>query len=129
MTDHLEACTTLRKFLKPGSAVYPVLRHRNSMGTTRWFSLLIIAKDFDGKPEIRDIAYLTAVVCGLRYDLKREALRVNGGGMDMGFYCVYSLGRALWPKGFKLPKGTLGRNGDTSGFDTDGGYALQHYRI
>ena len=55
---------------------------------------------------------------------KDGSVIVGGCGMDMGFNIVYSLSRRLWPKGFKLPKGKAGRNGDTSGTDTDGGYAL-----
>lgn len=44
--------------------------------------------------------------------------------MDMTFEVVYELGHYLYPKGFKLSKGQYGRNGDTSGYDKDGGYAL-----
>jgi hypothetical protein len=70
--------------------------------------------------------------------------------MDMGWELVYTLGCYLWPEGFgikgKLPLGRTcrpatkekaalavskgaefyGRNGDTSGWDDDGGYALSH---
>lgn len=129
MTKDDGARATLRLLLKPGSPVYAVLKHRSASGMTRCFKLLIIAKDYKGKLEIRDISYLAAKATGFTYNTKYEAVQVNGCGMDMGFHCVYSLSRVLWPDGFKLPKGQLGRNGDTSGFDTDGGYALQHYRI
>jgi hypothetical protein len=69
--------------------------------------------------------------------------------MNMGFSGVYSLGRALYPDGFGtmgehpitkkkirpitakqaealVKKGYLfrGRNGDATGWDTDGGYSL-----
>ena len=43
--------------------------------------------------------------------------------MDMGFALVYELSRELYPKGFKVAG--VGRNGDTSGHDKDGGYALK----
>lgn len=78
--------------------------------------------------------------------------RIDGCGMDMCFEAVYRLGRKLWPDGFgempadrgggacgvrpetteeaKLQRAAgwkfRGRNGDTSGWDTDGGYALKH---
>lgn len=69
--------------------------------------------------------------------------------MDMGFAVVYDLGRVMFPDGFgvagKYPNGSdgrpttkemaakaveigatfRGRNGDPSGWDNDGGYALK----
>lgn len=123
------ARATLRLLLKPGSPVYTVVRHRSQSGLMRCIKLLIVAKDYKGKLEIRDISYLAAKATGFTYNTKYEAIQVHGCGMDMGFHCVYSLGRVLFPKGFKLPKGWFGRNGDTSGLDTDGGYALEHRRI
>jgi hypothetical protein len=123
------ARATLRLLLKPGSPVYTVLRHRSASGMMRCFKLLIVAKDYKGKPDIRDISYLAAKAAGFPYNTTYEGIQTNGCGMDMGFHCVYSLSRRLWPKGFKVLKGQLGRNGDTSGFDTDGGYALEHRRI
>ncbi len=86
---------------------------------------------------------------------KSGALKVQGCGQDMIFHTVYSLGHTLFPDGFGLPcdkcgKPALsledasnraehgfyysvgfhhcefrGRNGDRSGWDTDGGYALK----
>ena|ERR1035437_1828097 len=47
----------------------------------------------------------------------------GGCGMDMGFHLVYNLGRTLFPEGFKVEG--RGRNGDASGWDKDGGYALK----
>lgn len=116
----------LRKVLKPGSVVYACMRYRSPNGLTRRFSLFIISKDHRKKLTIRDISYLAAEATGFYYDKPHEAIRVRGFGMDMGFHCVYSLGRALFPTGFKVPKGGHARNGDTSGFDADGGYALEH---
>ena len=59
------------------------------------------------------------------YNITRTGgLVVGGCGMDMGFHVVYSLGRVLWPKGFKV--NGIGRNGDISGHDKDGGYRLVH---
>ena len=42
----------------------------------------------------------------------------------MGFEIVYNLGRKLFHDGFKVEG--RGRNGDMSGHDNDGGYALKH---
>ena len=86
---------------------------------TRWLDLYVIR---DNKP--RRITWLAAKACDRTYDQNYDALKVGGCGMDMGFESVYVLGRYLFPEGFKV-EGT-GRNGDTSGWDNDGGYALRH---
>jgi hypothetical protein len=57
---------------------------------------------------------------------RSQGLTVGGCGMDMGFALVYDLSRTLFPDGFKLAKDQYGRNGDKSGYDRDGGYALRH---
>lgn len=83
------------------------------------------------------------------------SIQVKGCGMDMGYHVVYSLGCVMFPEGFGVlgsitPKGGeksypvrpatieearkmkvagaifYGRNGDDSGWDDDGGFALKH---
>ena len=112
--------------LKPGKTVYTILRRRSSSGMSRHISLVIIDKDYNGKPVIFDLTWWAAQAMDYRLDRDTGGIVVSGCGMDMGFHLVYSLGRKLFPKGFKLPKGQPGRNGDTSGRDNDGGYALKH---
>lgn len=121
--ERAEAIATLRKWLKPGSTVYTVLRHVSRSGMSRDISLVIIHKGETLHPN-----HIVSRAIGERLVTRNgsDALRVGGCGMDMGFHIVYALGYALWPKGFKLPKGAYGRNGDTSGYETDGGYALKH---
>lgn len=109
----------LRKLLKPGMTVYTVLRHRSSSGMSRVIDLFVVQK---GQP-VR-ISYDAAKVMDRTYDGERNGIKIGGCGMDMGFALVYNLGRKLYPNGFKLRKGNHARNGDTSGFDKDGGYAL-----
>lgn len=109
----------LKKLLKPGTTVYTVLRHCSSSGMSRCIDLFIVQKN---KPCC--ISYTAAKVMGRSLDRKHEGIKIGGAGMDMGFSLVYSLGRKLYPKGFKHRKGTHLRNGDTSGRDNDGGYAL-----
>lgn len=113
----------LRKTLKPGTRVYTVLRSASRSGMSRRIDLYTVRKG--------QLAFLTgSVAYALNepgyFGSKGRGLRVNGCGMDMGFHIVYSLSRVLYPKGYKLPRGKIGRNGDTSGFDSDGGYALEH---
>ena len=141
-----EKIKRLRETLQPGDTVRTILRHVSQSGMTRAISLVVID---DG--EVRDIDFLTAEVLDCKIDQRRGGLRIGGCGMDMGFELVYQLGRVLWPGGFGdmgqaslYPKGIRptteahadklrskgvefrGRNGNPSGWDNDGGYALNH---
>lgn len=115
-----EAVAALRNALKPGDTLFTILRHCSRSGMQRTISIIKISKN--GQPG--QWSWSAAKACGWNYDNEREGIKVGGCGMDMGFHLVYSLGRVLFPDGFKV-KG-IGRNGDTSGRDTDGGYALNH---
>lgn len=104
----------LTSWIKPGTAVYCVLRSVSSSGMSRRISFFAIR---DGELVCLDhaISVLT------HYSRSRkEGLTVSGCGMDMGFAVVYDFGRNLWPDGTGKPHGT--RNGEP---DTDGGYALK----
>lgn len=110
------ALSDLHKYLKPGSNVFSVWRHTSSSGMTRWFDFYTI---IDNEP-IR-LTYLMCVACDYKYDLKRQALKTEGCGMDMAFQAVYNLGMALWPDGTPEPHSL--RNGEP---DSVGGYAINH---
>jgi hypothetical protein len=138
-----EAICDLREMLKPGDVVYTTVKHVSRSGMSRVIDVHLIINN-----EPRWIAYSVGRACDYPFDDKREALRVGGCGMDMGFAVVYELGRTLFPDGFgvegELPLGHKirpatkekaakavekgakfrGRNGDPSGWDNDGGYAL-----
>lgn len=139
-----EAVRDLRVLLSPGDTIDCVLRHVSRSGMYRSISFF-----HRGKDGPRDITHLVGLACGLKID-KHAGLGVGGCGMDMGFHVVYSLGRTLFPDGFGV-KGEYGdnpdfrpntkviadlsvkqgakycgRNGDRSGWDDDGGYALRH---
>jgi hypothetical protein len=120
--ERAEAIAYLHKILKPGDTVYSVLRHVSKSGMSRIVSLRIVRKG-----EIQWITGYAARAMGHKIADSggRTGIKIGGCGMDMGFALVYELGRTLWPKGFRLRKGQRGRNGDTSGFDDDGGYALR----
>lgn len=139
---------TLREMLTPGDTVYTVLRSVSASGMSRDVSVVIVDKA-DGA--LRNITVYVARALGytLRDVRGNWAVRLQGCGMDMGLALVYELGRVLWPDGFGVkgtyPNGSIGRpisramaetavsigakfygrNGDTSGWDTDGGYALR----
>ena len=111
---------TLRAMLRPGDTVYTILRHVSQSGMRRRISLVVIR---GGEPSWIDSSAL-CVLEGKRFQAKdKEGITVDGCGMDMGFDLVYRLGSALYPDGFAVEG--IGRNGDTSGHDNDGGYALK----
>lgn len=119
------ALAQLRQWLKPGDTVYTVLRHVSRSGMQREIGVvLLLTGRHDNPGETVDLHpnYLVSKVLG-RPQGKRDGIKVDGCGMDMGFHLVYSLSRCLFPDGFKVEG--RGRNGDTSGWDDDGGYALK----
>lgn len=115
-----EAREFLLKILKPGTKIYTITRHVSRSGMMRRISAFIVK---DG--EIQDLDWLIARTGLFNRHPTDEGLVIGGCGMDMHFHLVYELGRVLFPKGFKLVKGMYGRNGDKSGYETDGGYAFK----
>lgn len=144
-----EAIAKLREWLSPGDTVYTILRHVSRSGMQREISVVVNRNGEHLHPD-----YSVAKTLGMRQG-KRDGVIVGGCGMDMGFHLVYNLGATLWPDGFGekcltdgcefrpktkheaehcndglaagvTPHRFRGRNGDTSGWDDDGGYALKH---
>lgn len=108
----------LLETIKPGDTVYTILRHVSGSGMSRRISAVVMDA---GEP--MDISALVARVLGYRRHERDGALIVPGCGMNMGCEVVHTLGRVLFPSGFDVVG--VGRNGDTSGHDSDGGYALK----
>lgn len=139
-----EALAELRRLCPPGTTVHTILRHVSRSGMTRRIGAVVLT---DG--DSRELDYLIAAA-GIFREGKGGGLVLGGCGMDMGFQLVYTLSRSLYPGGFgtvgTMPGGGdiraagpqhaaelvtqgvkfRGRNGDTSGWDRDGGYALKH---
>ena len=86
-----EAIDFLREFIKPGDKVYCILRHVSSSGMRRIIDLYVIE---DGEP--RWIGGKAAEAMDEKYDRDKNGIIVNGVGMDMGFWLVYSLARTLF---------------------------------
>jgi hypothetical protein len=145
-----EAIDHLRKILKPGDRVYGIVRTVSRSGMSRTIDFYTFQAG-----DRCDRVYLSGwIATALDYKRTEQgALKVGGCGMDMIFHVVYSLGYVLFPGGFGIPCGKCGiraltldfasrlrglvcggggahefwgRNGDRSGWDDDGGYALKH---
>lgn len=106
-TERDDARAKLREWLKPGDTVWTVLRHVSRSGMQRTISLVLIKDDGRGNgPEVWDIDGTVARALGLTFDRDRGGVKVDGASMDIGFWLVYELSRALWPKGY----GCIGAN-------------------
>lgn len=149
-----EALETLRHMLKPGDAIRCTVMHVSKSGMSRTIMLQVALLDENKQPYIRDISYLVAQVIGVRYDQSHGGVLMTGCGTDMRFEAVYNLGRSLFLDGFgvigvrytmrgkrvekrattpasarhmkRIGYTFRGRNCDESGWDTDGGYALDY---
>ena len=95
--EKTEALQTLQKYLQKGDTVYTVLRHCAPSGMTRWLDLYVIK---NGEP-LR-LTWSAAKALGYTYDRKREALKIGGCGMDMGFAVVYDLAAVVCGKSSDL---------------------------
>jgi len=143
--ERQESIDYLRELIKPGDTVYTILKHVSRSGMYRVIDLYIMV---DNSPR-RISSYAADLLEG--YDYRHEGCKASGCGMDMGFHLVYNLSYTLFPNGFGItsqpcglyPEGIrpgtkehanllqskgvqfYGRNGDKSGWDNDGGYALK----
>lgn len=144
-----DAIAYLRTILNPGDRITCTVLHVSASGMSRLIMLQVPVRQSDGTLRIQDISWRVADAIGERFDYKRGGVLMGGCGMDMCFAAVYSLGRVLFPDGFglvgkrdgkkKRPATAKqaarmvrdgwrfrGRNGDASGWDNDGGYALDY---
>ncbi len=130
--DKATAMRNLRKAFKPGDTVYFVVTHVSKSGMSRsieFYRPCVVQETAwlpDGshkcvrKLAIERVTWEFSRVLGYRIDQRNGGIVVGGCGMDMGFHCVYNVGRMMWPKGTRNPHGR--RNGEP---DSDGGYALK----
>lgn len=95
--ERQEAIAELRKYMTPGTTVLTILRRISSSGMTRLIDIHIIV---DNEP-LR-FTWTAARALGWTYDRKREALRVDGCGLDVGFNAVYNLSYLLHGDGYAL---------------------------
>lgn len=113
--------------IKPGDTIQTIVRHVSKSGMSRDISAYY-AKGGD----VFNISYHAAVLMGSPMAKSREAVKMGGCGMDMGFALVYDLAYYLFKDGFDCIGGTCPSNDHSNG-DLDytphhhkgGGYALR----
>jgi hypothetical protein len=92
-----KAIISLKNYLRPGTTVYTVLRSVSASGMSRTLDLYVVINS-----EIVRITWRVAEALDARYDQKRQALRVSGCGMDMGWHCIYNLSHLILGNGYAL---------------------------
>jgi hypothetical protein len=94
-----EAKARLRQYLDDGSCVHLVLAYVQPSGMSRSIKPYFLFKE-EGDNQISHqwLGYWVAQVLGWGFDGKRDAVRVVGAGMDMGFHLVHSLGHEIGRK-------------------------------
>lgn len=152
MQNKADSAAYLKTILKPGDEVRTILRSCSRSGMSRRISL-VVARDNEVTDITFHAARAMGekVKQGGQY-VQDAGIVIGGCGMDMGFSLVYDLGRYLFPDGFGVEMEikdavrpsplrpvsqeaaaklvaigykSCGRNGDPSGWDNDGGYALK----
>jgi hypothetical protein len=68
--------------------IYTICRKVSPSGATRWLSVKVVGQD----RELVDVTYYVGVVLGLQIqDTGQRAVKVVGGGMDMGYHLAHSI--------------------------------------
>ena len=99
-TDIQDAKETLLNILEPGDTIYTVLRNVSRSGMTRSIDVYSMKCD-GGAFSKRWLSRLVAKAIDTTFDERREAVKVGGCGMDMGYHIVNCLGYELYPDGFE----------------------------
>ena len=88
----------LEDYLKETNTVYTVLRGASSSGLTQYVSLMVTGLDHDGKPDLYNITWHASNVLGDKLHDRdgHRVLKLQGGGMDLGFNVVYNLSSVLY---------------------------------
>lgn len=89
-SEKTEARKELRKYLRKGTIVYTCLRSVSASGMSRTMDVYVIKKN-----QPLRLTWTVARALDYTYDRRKEAMRVSGCGMDMGFHVVHSLACAL----------------------------------
>ena len=88
----------LSNYLKDTTIVYTVSRGVSSSGLTQYVSLMVAGLDQEGKPDLYNITWHVSNVLGEKLHDKdgHRVIKLQGGGMDLGFNVVYNLSSVLF---------------------------------
>jgi hypothetical protein len=95
--EHKDAIASLKETLRSGMTIYTVLRSVSTSGMSRTLDLYYVKED-----KIIRITWSAAKALEWPYCQAKEALRVSGCGMDMGWSTVHSLSQVVLGDGYAL---------------------------
>ncbi len=95
-----EALENCRRHFPQGSTVFTIVRSVSRSGMSRDISIVTIHEGDDCRKYALHPNYMVSVVLGLR--LMRDAVKVNGCGMDMAWWLVDYLSHTLYGRGDAL---------------------------
>lgn len=95
-----EALENARRWFPEGSTVFTIVRDVSRSGMSRNISIVTIHDDPERGQYALHPNYCVSVILGLR--LGRDAVRVNGCGMDMAWALVDDLSHKLYGRGDAL---------------------------
>jgi len=124
-----ESLETLRSIINPGDTINCIIRSVARSGMSRRIDFYINQSGVMSwiTPHVLRLGVMDETHKAWRNRGEPNGAYISGCGMDMCFESVYRLGRVLFPQGFAVDG--RGRNGDMSGHDNDGGYALKNRTI
>lgn len=93
-----QAIERLRETFPRGATVNVIIKHVTGSGMQR--SMTVLSVDEDGV--IHNDSWLVARALEWRFDDRRDAVKVNGCGMDMVFHLAYVLAQVLYGDGYAL---------------------------
>jgi hypothetical protein len=98
-----EARETLLHLCPPGTTVFNVLEHRAPSGASRVIKSYVFDRALPGETiSERFISGYISILLDWKRPDNRDGIKVNGGGMDMGFHLVYTLASVLHGDGYAL---------------------------
>ena len=127
-----DALARIQSLVKPGDTIWTQFVSVSRSGMLRTIKVFVMRNN-----EPINITYQTAQLLDcFGYDCNREALKITGCGMDVGFEAVYDLARTLYRNGFRCAGENCvsndHTNGDPKGYSqdeahihSDGGYAFR----
>ncbi len=88
----------LESYLNETKTVYTVSRGVSSSGLTQYVSVMVPGLDHEGKPDLFNITWHVSNVLGDKLHDKHghRVIKLQGGGMDLGFNLVYNLSSVLY---------------------------------
>jgi len=90
-TERAEAIESLKESLKPGDTVYTILRSVSASGMSRCLDVISISNNQPFR-----LTWDAAIALEQTYDRRRDAIRVSGCGLDVGYAVASRLAEKLF---------------------------------